>query len=52
MFPAAVVFRGIDGFAQYGGRVDQGDGFRFPGETVLKALLDFLAVVIPVARVV
>ena len=52
MFPAAVVFRGIDGFAQDGGRVEQGDGFRFPGETVLQAFVDFQAVVIPVARVV
>ena len=51
VFPAAVVFRGIDGFAQDGGRVEQGDGFRFPGETVLQAFVDFQAVVIPVTGV-
>lgn len=52
VFPAAVVFRGVDGFAQDGGRIEQGDGFRFPGETVLQAFVDFQAVVIPVTGVV
>lgn len=52
VFPAVVVFRGIDGFAEDGGGVEQGDGFRLSGETVLQAFVDFQAIVIPGAGVI
>lgn len=52
VFPAAVVFRGVDGFAQDGSGVQEGDGFLLFGEPGLQAFVDFQAVVIPVAGII